>query len=564
MGGKTIIKAILPLRLEWEPCYCVDREVKPGQRIGVTFSGRRYIAVVHATGVEGDLDSSKILPVDEYDTGLPPISAFELELWEFIASYYLCTIGEVYNAAYTHGKTRSESIAAHAAANAARRVSNEIASLERNLSHLKERLSKKEMLIESRKRSAKASQELTARLERQRDDIVSTMRDLEARIEAKKKAAHENAVATAPVTQTFTKPGKPGLLISPERIGQYADAAREALHSGRSVLILTPDIIRCKLVAEELRFCFPETLTCTSKETAAQRRRIADTARSGHPSLIIGTRSAIFLPFHRLGLVIIDEEQDTFYKQSEPAPRYNGRDCAVKLASIHGAEVILGSSCPSLESLLNVNSGRYSLRQADGAAPATKAAVIIDMGAERRKRGVSGYFSYKLIEAIRGCEGKVALIRGWEKVDELQQQICTLFPDKGIDCFRYQEIREKDLSSYALTAVLQADALVDDNDFRADERGIQITSQLLSRTSSLWVQTSAPSRFDGSRDISVLLKERHDFGFPPFTRMLEFRSRRDGSSTGRFFLKRDRTLQDQKSEIAAQVPKGSYIDVDPL
>lgn len=564
MGARALIKAILPLRLEWEPCYCVDREVKPGQRIGVTFSGRPYIAVVHVTDVEGDMDSSKILPVDEYDTGLPPVSAIELELWEFIASYYLCTIGEVYNAAYTHSKTRSESIAAHAAANAARRVSNEIASLERNLSHLKERLSKKEALIESRKQSTKASQELTARFEKQRDDIVSTMKDLEARIEAKKKAAHENTVTTAPETQTFVKPGKPGLLISPERISQYADAAGDALQSGRSVLILTPDIIRCEFVAAGLRFDFPEALTCTSRETAAQRRRIAEVARSGHPTLIIGTRSAIFLPFHRLGLVIIDEEQDTFYKQSEPAPRYNGRDCAVKLASIHGAGVILGTSCPSLESLLNVNSGRYSLMRAVGAVPDTKAAIIIDMGAEKRKHGVSGYFSFKLIEAIRGCGGKVALIRGWEKPDELQQQICRLFPDKGIDSFRYQEIREKDLSSYALTAVLQADALVDDNDFRADERGIQITSQLLSRTSSLWIQTSVPSRFDGSRDFSVLLKERHDFGFPPFTRMLEFRSRKDGSTIDRFFLKRDKSLQNQKSEIAVQVPKGSYIDVDPL
>lgn len=564
MGAPALIKAILPLRLEWEPCYLADREVTPGQRIGVVFSGRRYIAVVHSTDADGDVAPAKILPVEEYDTGLPPVSAQELELWEFIASYYMCTLGEVYNAAYTHGKTRSESIAARAAANATRRTALEIESLERSLARLKERIAKKTELIAARKKSSRAGAEITARLEEQLGEMNAAAAELERRIRAKQTDASPEPVASDPVFRIAGKAGKPRLLVSPDRMGSYASAAGDTLASGRSVLVLVPDVVRCKAVSEALACIFPEVLTCTSRETAAQRRRIAQAARGGHPCLVIGTRSSIFLPFCSLGLVIIDEEQDTFYKQSEPAPRYNGRDCAIKLAAIHGAEVLLGSACPSMESVLNARSGKYALVNDVEAGSAGRSAVIIDMSAEKRKRGVSGYFSYRLVQAIKGCAGKVALIRGWEKPDELQEQVRCLFPDTEIDIFRYPEIRETDLGAYSLTAVLQADALVDDDDFRADERGAQIAAQLLSRTSSVWIQTSVPSRFDGSRDIGTLLEERRNFGFPPYTRMLEFKRHGDGATTQRFFLKRDMTLQDRKNEIASRISKGEYIDVDPM
>lgn len=131
---------------------------------------------------------------------------------------------------------------------------------------------------------------------------------------------------------------------------------------------------------------------------------------------MLGTRSSIFLPYHDLGLIIVDEEHDTSYKQDAPAPRYNGRDTALMLARIYGAEIILGTATPSLESLYNCRIGR--MKKVDlperyyGASDSD--VEIIDTSAERRKRGMAGNFSFKLIQRIRTAladGGQVLLLR---------------------------------------------------------------------------------------------------------------------------------------------------------
>ena len=115
MQPKRYIKLILPLRLEWEPCYCLEGEAFIGQRVIVRFAGRRTVGVVSETDVTPDIDPSRIQPVLDSASGLEPVSEQEINLWRFIANYYLCTLGEVYKAAYPPMKTASEETGARTA-----------------------------------------------------------------------------------------------------------------------------------------------------------------------------------------------------------------------------------------------------------------------------------------------------------------------------------------------------------------------------------------------------------------------------------------------------------------
>ena len=119
------------------------------------------------------------------------------------------------------------------------------------------------------------------------------------------------------------------------------------------------------------------------------------------PVIAVGARSACFLPFDRLGLVIVDEEHESSYKQYDPAPRYNGRDAATMLAAMHGAKTLYGSATPSIETYYKAESGKFGLvtltERYDGVA--LPAIEIVDMKAQRRSKAVSGYLSHRLLDA---------------------------------------------------------------------------------------------------------------------------------------------------------------------
>ncbi|MBO4379813.1 MAG: primosomal protein N' [Muribaculaceae bacterium] len=117
--------------------------------------------------------------------------------------------------------------------------------------------------------------------------------------------------------------------------------------------------------------------------------------RSGEPCVVVGARSAIFLPFTTLGIVIVDEEHESSYKQFDPAPRYNARDCAIVLASMHGAKTLLGSATPSIETYYKAKEGKYGLvelltRYNDVELPEIE---IVDLKLERKKMQLDGMFS---------------------------------------------------------------------------------------------------------------------------------------------------------------------------
>lgn len=527
MSEKIYIQAILPLKLSWEPWYTAPAGLYPGKRVNVVFGHRQYTGVVHRVSEDApDVPLEKISPILSVAEGMYDITPGELKFWEFVSSYYLCSIGEVYKAAYPAGKISSEQTAP------------------RSMERLKYRIARLDEQILERERKSRCSAEVTEKLRQEREALA-------ARVEALKKDG-TSAQGKAP----GRKPGKPLLLCGQNRIDTYKKAIRDAQ---ADVLVMAPDFIRADELYAQLAPEFPDIVRMDSRRTAVQRRKAADSIREeGVRHIVLGTRTSVFLPLRNLGLVIIDEEQDGSYKQEDPAPRYNGRDCAVQLANIHGAAVILGSASPSLDSLYNVNAGKYARRECPD-APSGRKVTIIDVSAEGRKNGMIGAFSRKMLEAAREWKGPVALVRGWEKEEELAEAVAEYLP--GASVMRYREARETDLSD-TLVVVLQADALVRRDDFRADEKAIQLVDTLNSRCARLIVQTAVRERFDGTRSAEALLAERKEFGFPPFTRLVEIRSR-GGEVLQRAFLAKDASLSARKRELARKAGPDVIIDVDP-
>ena len=148
----------------------------------------------------------------------------------------------------------------------------------------------------------------------------------------------------------------------------YLRLAQEQIKAGKQVLYLLPEIALTSQIIERLTNILGSTAgVYHSKFSDAERVEIWNKVAAFSPGtnnqyqLILGARSALFLPFSNLGLVIVDEEHESSFKQFDPAPRYNARDCAVVLAGLHNAKVLMGTATPSFESYLNATSGKYGL-----------------------------------------------------------------------------------------------------------------------------------------------------------------------------------------------------------
>ncbi len=578
MSQTKFISVILPLRLEWVPCYSVPTEageVNTGDRVKVLFANRQYIGVVSGTDIRPDADPSKIRDIISVEHGLEKIFPEEIELWKAIADYYLCSIGEVYKAAYPSGKTSMEEA--------------------RAVSRRKKAVTKK-----------KASEDIAA--------ITLS----EAQNTAYK------------LIKGYFSSGRPVFLNGVTGSGKteiYMKLADEALAVGKNVLYLVPEIALSRQLEDRLQKHFGDRLlTFHSGKTAANRRNTAEAVRK-QDYIVLGTRSSVFLPHHNLGLIIVDEEHDNSYKQDSPAPRYNGRDTALMMSQIHKCNIILGSATQSLEETYNCQAGRHALVELKEKFHGTENSdiEIIDTKAERRKNGMVGNFSRKLIDHINQTleRGEQVIIlrsrRAWAAVMQCEscgeiakcphcnvsmshhkdgRMIChycghtesytgtcrkcggpltnlgagtqrieeeaeTLFPNariarldsdtaqsrtyetktirdfsKGnIDILVGTQIVTKgfDFSGLTLVAVIAADALLGFQDFRADEKALQLLEQFRGRcgrrdSKGLFViQTSQPEhpvyqRLLNNEASSVnldLLNERKEFNFPPYSRIVE-------------------------------------------
>ena len=536
MTEERYIRVILPLKLAWEPCYRTSEEVRKGMRVNVTFAGRKYTGVVSGTDVVPDVDRKRILPVNAVERHMEPIGEKELALWRFMADYYLCTIGEVYKLAYPAAKTAGEEVRARAEERQELMKARTEELYRKRILGLEERLAKKEAAL-----AGKHNAKVTAGLEAGRDKILAELKEVRRKMEELGKEPEGRlrdpdsfaspgmtGETAGEVKKSFTE-GRTVLLQGGKmRLEVILESAREALASGRDVLMLVPEITLSRQLQHTLREAFGEAvMVFHSAETAGNRREVATALRrDDRPWLVLGTRSALFLPFRNLGLVIVEEEHDIAYKQ-DGTPRYGARDTAVMLGSIHGANVLLSSPTPSLESLYNCITGRYALVR----MPLEESAMeIVDTSVEARKNGMVGDLSRILIARIGDTlddGGKVMVLRPWGPFDDLKEQAGKLFPGRKGDILfsTVHEARRTDLDGISLLALLNADTLMDKHDFRADEKAVQTLEQFRGRLSGhMLVQTRQgdhPVYLMGEDYALRLLEERRAFRFPPYSRMID-------------------------------------------
>lgn len=706
MTGRIFIQVILPLRLEWEPFYYQEIElsesagdasglfpvtstgsvterdkeqVRIGDRVRVNFAGKEYVGVVSMADAGKQAEEmgivDKVKPILGMAEGLEPVTKEEIELWRQIAEYYLCTVGEVYKAAYPAQKVEKEVVQARQEALKVEREEKNRTKIADKIKRLEERAEKRAELA-AKARKSESRERYLAEKEMLEGEIGLLVRELTSMVgelcrttgsvtgygdsvtyhqdeepiggsiietsegtekEISLSAAQEEAYSK--IKEIFAK-GKPALLHGVTGSGKteiYLKLAQETLAMGKNVLYLVPEIALSRQLEDRISETFPELLVFHSGETMSRKREVATVLRhAGEPAegkgyVVLGTRSAIFLPHKNLGLVIVDEEHDTSYKQDSPAPRYNGRETAIMMAKIFGANVILGSATPSLESLYNCSVGRYGLvtlnkRFYDAADSDIE---IIDTIAERRKNGMIGNFSRKLIEHIGKCLGEhrqVLILRerrayspivqcqecgeipkcrccnvslslhrradGSERLvchycgrvyeytgkchkcggelkplgsgtQKIEEEASKLFPNARIarldsdtaqsrkyetDTIRKFSNGEIDIligtrmvakgfdfSGLSLVAVLQADSILGQEDYRADERGLQLLEQFRGRCGRrgekglFVIQTSQPEHpvyqsIDGKLDengtMARFLGERKLFGYPPYSRVI--------------------------------------------
>ena len=652
MANASYIQVILPLKLEWEPFYRVDEQaVAVGDRIRVIFAGKEYIGVVSAVDAHPEIDPKKIIPIVAVEKEMEKVFAQEIQLWRRVAEYYLCTVGEVYKAAYPLTKINLEEARAAALVKARERRERLLAGMRAKVEKIREKLLKKQELLEKSKPGTKAHQNHLEGLEKIRSELA---RAQEA-VEAHEKALHsdtaedrlpwsDDSVSLSDVQkkayeeiQSGFSDGKPVLLHGVTGSGKtqiYIKLAQQALSRGRGVLYLVPEIALSRQLQDRLFEHFGEDLMVFhSGESAVSRRNTAEKIRKASSGyIVLGTRSSLFLPHHDLGLIIVDEENDSSYKQDSPAPRYNGRDAALMLSVIHKCNIILGSATPSFEELYNCQYGRHQLVRLNERYHGAQDSEIqvIDTKAERRKRGMEGSFSRKLIEAVRDTLGRgqqVMLLRSrraWAPAmqcencgeivkcphcnvsltlhknaggefmachycgykaaytgtcgkcsgplkglgagtQKIEEEAAVLFPGARIarlDSDTYGEKKQEsqiikdfaagkidiligtqmlakgfDFSNLSLVAVIAADTLLGMQDFRADEKALQLLEQFRGRCGRrenkgiFVIQTSQPehpvyhklhaSGKETGDYMNDMLQERHDFNFPPFSRIIE-------------------------------------------
>ena len=186
----------------------------------------------------------------------------------------------------------------------------------------------------------------------------------------------------------------------------YVELIEKVISEGRQVLYLLPEIALTTQLITRLQNYFGEkVIVYHSKYSVNERVEIYNNVlnNTDKARIIIGVRSSIFLPFHNLGLVVVDEEHESTFKQYDPAPRYHARDAAVVLGLMHKAKVLLGSATPGLESYFNATHSKYSLVNLDrrfGNVMLPEIEVV-DIKEKHRKKRMTGHFSDRLIEEIR-------------------------------------------------------------------------------------------------------------------------------------------------------------------
>jgi len=185
----------------------------------------------------------------------------------------------------------------------------------------------------------------------------------------------------------------------------YVKLIEEFLSQGKQALYLLPEIALTTQLISRLQAYFGEKVAVYhSKYNVQERVEVWNNVLQNKPvaQIVIGARSALFLPFKDLGLVLVDEEHESSFKQYDPAPRYHARDAAIVLGNLHGSNILLGSATPSVESFYNVKVGKYGYAQIERryGNVLMPDMELVDIKEQSRKKRMKGHFSERLLEGI--------------------------------------------------------------------------------------------------------------------------------------------------------------------
>ena len=436
------VDVILPLPLDGTFTYSVpdgmEGKVVPGVRLLVPLGkSKKYIAM--ATRLHDDKPAFSCKPVEAVLDNTPSLLPQQMRLWQWIGYYYMAPLGDVYNAAMPGGLKSTEKFkpkmelyvelastyrseqALHVALNLVQRALKQAKTLTTflSLSHWDsldgdtpregiKKVTKEELMNESHCTAAvvKAlidrgilfTYELEiGRLNTNGESHLDLIKPLSlAQQDAYNGILMQMMKKDVVLLHGVTSSGKTEI---------YIHLIRKAIEEHKQVLYLLPEIALTVQIMERLHRVFGDRLGIYhSKYSDAERVEIWQKQLSDHPyDVILGARSAVFLPFKALGLVIIDEEHETSFKQQDPAPRYHARSAAIVLAKMYGAKTLLGTATPSMESYYNAQQGKYGLVELKTRYKGIQLPEIqvVDVKDLRRRKMMSGPFSPQLLAAVR-------------------------------------------------------------------------------------------------------------------------------------------------------------------
>lgn len=550
---------------------------QPGMRVLVPLGTKQMVGIVLREHTEPIPDAIRLRDVIMALDEQPAVNPVQLALWQWIADYYMCPIGDVMAAA----------------------LPARVCDRTYSFSPVKKR---------------------RVRLPEYIGEIEDIHPLNDEQLWAKQEILQAWQTRETVLLHGVTASGKTEV---------YIHLIQEQLRQGHQVLYLVPEIALTTQLTDRLQRVFgDQVVVYHSRVSDGLRAEIYRQQLHPQPRLIVGARSAVLLPFSGLGLVIVDEEHETSYKQQEPAPRYHARSAAIMLAHQAGAKVLLGTATPAVETYHNALSGKYGLvsmtrRYKDIELPKV---TLIDLERQYHRREMYGHFSDPLVDRMRevlqagrqvilfqnrrgyapqlqcvscgqpprcpNCDVPLTLhmqahelrchycgharaipsicpvcggelrVRGFG-TERLEDEVAQYFPEARVlrmdlDTTRqktaYQDIIDRfarhecdiligtqmvskglHFDDVGLVAVLSADHLLNQPDFRAYERAFQMLSQVAGRAGrkgqqgeviiQTWQRDNGVLRHVLNHDYEALyqeqIAERRQFHYPPFYRIIE-------------------------------------------
>ncbi|MDR0581736.1 MAG: primosomal protein N' [Prevotellaceae bacterium] len=420
---------IVPLALNRLLTYSVPEKLESmaaaGKRVTVPVGKKSYTGLIrriHRHAPESYAVKDLLAILDDS----PTVTEIQLQHWEQLAGYYLCSPGEVMKAALParlrtvfrpltetcvrlHPSISSEE-QLHGCLDALKRAAKQEALLLSYLSFAGEldfahphEMPKKQLLQGGQTAAAltacvKKNILMLVTRETGRLDLSATAGKAAPVLSAAQQQARDEISVlfrqkNVVLLHGITASGKTEI---------YIDLMAEQLRHGRQALYLLPEIALTTQIIDRLQSIFGNIVGVYHSKYSDNERAEIYHAVSSHYRIILGVRSSLFLPFDNLGLIIVDEEHETSYKQYDPAPRFHTRDAAIMLAQLHRASVLLGTATPSVESYYNAHAGKYGLvtlaERYYQALPPTM--DVVDTTRERKRKKMHGLFSQPLLDAI--------------------------------------------------------------------------------------------------------------------------------------------------------------------